>query len=101
MTAETGERQWKCLFVAEWSCQMEVDEVPLEVCRLCIEARRNHANGRAEMIERPTGRAEAPKPLGGEGARKTLLARALFINGEIDVETYLRRRKDVVGRASK
>jgi hypothetical protein len=30
----------KCVFVAEWKCPIETSEIPLEVCKLCLEARK-------------------------------------------------------------
>jgi len=30
----------KCAFVSEWECKIETEEIPLEVCRACIEARK-------------------------------------------------------------
>jgi hypothetical protein len=29
-----------CVFVQEWKCPIETEEIPLEVCKLCLEARR-------------------------------------------------------------
>lgn len=30
----------KCVFVADWICPVETSEIPLEVCKLCLEARK-------------------------------------------------------------
>lgn len=30
----------KCVFVPDWKCPIETDEIPLEVCKLCLEARK-------------------------------------------------------------
>ena len=30
----------KCVFIAEWECPIETSEIPLEVCKLCLEARK-------------------------------------------------------------
>ncbi len=30
----------KCVFVPDWRCPIETDEIPLEVCKLCLEARK-------------------------------------------------------------
>jgi hypothetical protein len=30
----------KCVFVAEWDCPVETAEIPLEVCTVCLEARK-------------------------------------------------------------
>jgi hypothetical protein len=29
-----------CVFVPEWKCPIETPEIPLEVCKLCLEARK-------------------------------------------------------------
>lgn len=29
----------KCWIIKEWECNIEADEIPLEVCRLCAETR--------------------------------------------------------------
>ena len=33
-------KKMKCVFVADWNCPIETSEIPLEVCKLCLEARR-------------------------------------------------------------
>ncbi len=33
----------KCVFIQDWKCPIETDEIPLEVCKLCLEARRLHS----------------------------------------------------------
>ena len=33
----------KCVFVQDWTCPIETDEIPLEVCKLCLEARKLQA----------------------------------------------------------
>jgi hypothetical protein len=30
----------KCVFVPKWKCPIEAPEIPLEVCKLCLEARK-------------------------------------------------------------
>jgi hypothetical protein len=30
----------KCVFIPEWECPIETPEIPLEVCKLCLEARK-------------------------------------------------------------
>ena len=41
MTAEMLEKMtMKCVFVADWKCPIETSEIPLEVCTLCLEARK-------------------------------------------------------------
>lgn len=33
----------KCIFVADWECPIETSEIPLEVCKICLEARKIHS----------------------------------------------------------
>jgi len=33
-----------CLFVPERPCDIDVDEIPLEVCKLCLEAWKVHVS---------------------------------------------------------
>lgn len=41
MTAEMLEKmKMKCVFIKEWECPIETSEVPLEVCKMCLEARK-------------------------------------------------------------
>jgi len=41
MAAEILEKlKMKCIFVAEWECPVETAEIPLEVCKVCLEARK-------------------------------------------------------------
>lgn len=41
MTNEVFDRlKTKCVFVPNWICPMETPEIPLEVCKLCLEARK-------------------------------------------------------------
>jgi hypothetical protein len=30
----------KCIFIKEWECPIENSEIPLEVCKVCLEARK-------------------------------------------------------------
>jgi len=45
-------RRLKCVFVSDWTCYVQVDEIPLEVCRICLEARRTRATERAKTVTR-------------------------------------------------
>ena len=41
MTNEALDRFKKtCVFVPDWKCPIETPEIPLEVCKLCLEARK-------------------------------------------------------------
>ncbi len=46
----------KCVFVLIWKCPIEAPEIPLEVCKLCLEARKLQSkqakiNRQVETIE--------------------------------------------------
>jgi hypothetical protein len=46
----------KCVFVPNWNCPVETPEIPIEICRLCLEARKlqsKHAqiNRKVETVE--------------------------------------------------
>lgn len=55
------QRRMNCVFVSDWICHVEVDEIPLEVCRLCVEARRVHATEHAKTATRPANGEAEPK----------------------------------------
>jgi hypothetical protein len=46
----------KCVFVPNWKCPIEAPEIPLEVCKLCLEARKLQSkqaqiNRKVETVE--------------------------------------------------
>jgi len=94
-----------CVFISDWTCPMEVDEIPVEVCRLCLEARRIHVNERGRTIKRAIRRAEAPQPPierripESELECLSSLNRRL-LNNEITMEEYLQRRDRYLQRKS-
>jgi len=55
------QRRMNCIFVSDWTCHLEVDEIPLEVCRLCVEARRIHATELAKPVTWSINRGAEPK----------------------------------------
>lgn len=63
MTASepSEQRRTNCIFVSDWICHVEADEIPLEVCRLCVEARRVHATEHAKTATRPINGETEPK----------------------------------------
>jgi len=34
-----GRKKLKCWIIPEWDCHVEAEEVPLEVCKLCVKVR--------------------------------------------------------------
>jgi len=35
-------KEMKCWIIREWECYLEDGEIPLEACKLCVEARLRH-----------------------------------------------------------
>ena len=107
-----------CLFVPKRVCSLEVDEIPLDVCRLCLEAWKAYIG--YVMVRRPHARAEelAPSPLQApsihEETAPSLQAEPIragrksfeslqeidrhFMNGELTLQDYLMKRKEAVKR---
>jgi hypothetical protein len=94
-----------CLFVPKRLCSLEVDEIPLDVCRLCLEAWKAYIG--YVMVRRPHARAEelAPSPLqakpihAGRNAFESLQEiDRHFMNGELTLQDYLMKRKEAVKR---
>lgn len=57
MTVEMLEElRYKCIFVPDWQCPIETPEIPLEVCKICLEARKIHS--KPVTISRHITRAE-------------------------------------------
>jgi len=87
------ERKFKCLFYEGWDCPILAAEVPLDVCRLCLDARNNHSR-----VIRRTERVEVRELRVGdrEGAREALVTTdRLFIEGKISLDEYVHRRGEL------
>ena len=57
MTVEMlDELRYKCIFIPDWNCPIETSEIPLEVCKICLEARKIHS--KPVTISRHIVRAE-------------------------------------------
>lgn len=102
----------RCAFV-DRPCEVESDDVPLEVCRLCLEAWKAESGlitvkrpVRAAEMHRPAPveeRAVEEKPV--EAVSKTMNEELreldkLFTEGKIGVEEYVERRKGIVNSAT-
>jgi hypothetical protein len=48
---------YPCLYVSEWICPIHVPDIPLEVCQVCIQARR--LNMEQNSLKQQTGTAPA------------------------------------------
>jgi hypothetical protein len=108
----------ECVFVPGRVCPVELEEIPLEVCRLCMEAWRlsggnmsvkpHVSSSRLQGGGEPSGRLEVSgaveaKPSFGSGsftsARSQLSLSELdrlFWEGRIEVDEYVRRRREIV-----
>jgi hypothetical protein len=101
-----------CLFVPKRLCSLEVDEIPLDVCRLCLEAWKAYIG--YMMVRRPHARAEELAPSIHEETAPPLQAEPVragrksfeslqeidrhFMNGELTLQDYLMKRKEAVKR---
>ena len=95
----------KCIFRREWWCPVEADEIPFEVCRLCIEARRTQtvmAMSRQGMAEEPPAELFQPpitstkeEPAQSLSSLLSELDRRLF-EGRIGMDEYLEERKRII-----
>jgi len=116
---EPAKRTCMCVFVPGRACPVDLDEVPLDLCRLCMEAWRAHMERvmirpvRREQevsVEGPgPSRADKTRPLTLGGSAQPALAHEtltrqpslseldkLFWEGKIDVSEYIKRRKEAV-----
>lgn len=86
--------KYKCIFNEGWDCPIQTPEVPVEVCKLCLQAR-----GMYSRVIRRVERAEVKElAVGKEGAREVLSrADSLFIEGKISLDEYMRRRRELTG----
>jgi hypothetical protein len=109
-----------CVFVKSWICPVDGDEVPLEVCRLCVEARRTHfihlrvkrpERAAEEVIVAPetsklslasfpySQESFPPQSFQEELSRRLSELDRQFQNDEISLEEYVQRRKEMVEAA--
>lgn len=79
-----------CIFNTTWGCPYEGDEIPLELCKLCVEARSlAHREERGFIIHRKAGTiSEERKKTLSELNRK-------FTRGEISVDEYMDMRNSI------
>jgi len=98
-----------CIFVNGWMCPVNGDEIPLEVCRLCIEARKTQAAlMTVKRLERESdedvlsltlpshSQTFSSKP-GQDVLRQQLsVLDRQFENDQISLEEYIQRRKSIV-----
>jgi hypothetical protein len=94
-----------CLFLPGKQCNLDVNEIPLEVCKLCLEAFKDYSSN--VTVKRPVAkeREEAVSPIQAtsvqtKGTEMETLGdiNRLLMNDKISVEEYLQRRKEAVKR---
>ena len=95
----------RCVFVDGWLCPVNGSDVPLEVCRLCIEARKIQAE--FTMVKRSGRESEEaivasefflkPSPLIQDALRKQLTELdKQFENDQISLKEYIQIRKSII-----
>jgi hypothetical protein len=82
----------RCIFVREWDCNLETDEIPVEVCQLCVEARKTYIMETRRLM-RNSRNVEQP-PLSPIDKLQKL--DRIYTSGQIDAEEYLQRRREIV-----
>jgi len=107
---EKAEAERGCIFVAGRVCSVGLDEVPLDICRLCLEAwrtDREHVtvkpvkrlaveSSRAleTVVVKPRAASESARP---ERSQLSLTELdKLFWEGKIEVDEYLKKRKEII-----
>jgi hypothetical protein len=104
-----------CVFAQGRVCLVELDEIPLEVCRLCLDAwkiSRGNITVKAPVkrVEAETPRAvqaEAQTPEAGEPSIPAHIRRSLseldrlFIEDGIGLEEYVQKRRQILSSASR
>jgi len=121
----------RCVFIPDRGCHVDADEIPLEICQLCLETwkamsgrvtvRRSLDRLRAAEVQpiqtveersvqaeqQPVKGEEAVQPPAAAQPERVDMAEALaeldrlFEEGEIELEEYVRRRKSIVDSAKR
>jgi len=88
----------RCAFVWDWTCHVESEDIPLDVCRMCLEARRLRIEEASRVVKRTVGVVEPSKPgLEAEALMKAISRiDRMFEEGEIDLEEYIKRRSEAL-----
>jgi len=101
----------RCMFVDDWDCPVERDEFPLEICKICVEARSIHESTTKVKVPGNGGDVDKDKKekkklissmLKSSGEedkdRKDELSKEQlnkkFHEGELSVDEYIERRKN-------
>jgi len=110
----------ECVFVRRRACAVESDEVPLDVCRLCLEAWRTNSENitvrpSVKRLEAAVETAEAPRTVQAKPSTfrvekphapvQSQLSLSeldkLFWEGKIEMDQYVQRRKEIVNSLSR
>lgn len=100
----------KCMFVDDWDCPVEREEFPLEICKICVEARSIHesttklkvpgngGNGskkkeKLDISKMLNGSSEEESDRREKASSKEELNKK-FHEGELSVDEYIEMRKD-------
>lgn len=102
MSVEAKERL--CAFVRDWKCHVEAEDIPLDVCRMCLDARRLHIEELGRVVKRTGVAMPSLQPQiqlapiqGGRGAMEELShIDDLFMKGELSFQDYLAKRKEAM-----
>ncbi|MBS7609598.1 hypothetical protein KEJ19_03380 [Candidatus Bathyarchaeota archaeon] len=109
--SETANR--RCVFVSGRACNFDEDEIPLEVCQLCLETWRaicsitvkrpkmlkEAEKARSLQAQRPLPVEEGIKTFQFEGkdvAERLAELDRLFAEDKVSVEEYVRQRKRIL-----
>ncbi|MBS7631262.1 hypothetical protein KEJ47_06775 [Candidatus Bathyarchaeota archaeon] len=84
----------------QWSCPVEEDEIPVNICHLCIEARKTQ-NAFVTVNRVETSNLIIEQEVIEDGWTSFLSLDREFENEEIDIEEYLQKRKDVLKKIGK
>jgi len=102
--SQAAPKETRCIFVRDWICPVEADEVPLEVCRVCVEARKAQQAVATVRRAAPTGassnlakvKPEAPANLPQDVQKQLGGLDKQFEEGQISFEEYVEKRKSIV-----
>jgi len=96
-----------CIFVKDWACSVDGDDVPLEVCRICVEARKtkhltatvNRTSRISEPIKENPRQVFPTHPI-QDAIKKLSELDKQFEDEEISLEEYMEKRKNIVENSS-
>ncbi|RLI24010.1 hypothetical protein DRO58_07955 [Candidatus Bathyarchaeota archaeon] len=81
----------RCVFVEDWICPVDGDEIPLEICQVCVRARteaRKSRNSLRTVSRRRRMRSSWREELSELDKQ--------FVNGQLHLQEYIQRRKEII-----